>query len=80
MLWLVQGALGFLLFQHADQLVDSQVFRLSSGTAGFVALSLLIVAFVLYRHALYSPRTNPTPQGHPEWGPVFCTWFCFASV
>lgn len=47
--WLVQGALGVLLFMHADQLVDSPAFRLSSGSAGFVLLSTLIVAFIIYR-------------------------------
>ena len=45
----MQGALGVLLFLHAEQLVESPAFRLSSGSAGFVLLSSLIVAFIIYR-------------------------------
>ena len=48
-LWLLQGLLGWLLFSQAHQLVHSPVFRLGSGTAGFVMLSTLIVAFIIYR-------------------------------
>ena len=50
-LWLLQGALGWMLFSQAHRLVDSPVFRLGSGTAGFVLLSTLIVAFIIYRSA-----------------------------
>jgi hypothetical protein len=50
-LWLLQGALGWLLFSQAHRLVESPVFRLGSGTAGFVLLSTLIVAFIIYRCA-----------------------------
>lgn len=57
-LWLVQGAAGVLLFWYADLLVDSQAFRLSSGTAGFVLLSTLIIAFVIYRRASSSMRAS----------------------
>ena len=48
-LWLLQGLLGWLLFSQAHLLVESPVFRLGSGTAGFVLLSTLIVAFIIYR-------------------------------
>ncbi len=48
-LWLLQGLLGWLLFSQAHHLVHSSVFRLGSGTAGFVMLSTLIVAFIIYR-------------------------------
>jgi len=48
-LWLLQGLLGWLLFSQAHHLVHSPVFRLGSGTAGFVMLSTLIIAFIIYR-------------------------------
>ena len=60
--WLVQGALGVLLFWHADLLVDSPAFRLSSGTAGFVLLSTLIITFVIYRRAFGMQVKGPRAQ------------------
>lgn len=46
---LARGVLGAFLFLQADTLVNSIYFRLSTGTGGFVLLSLLILAFVIYR-------------------------------
>ncbi len=47
-----RGVLGAFLFLKADALVNSIYFRLSTGTGGFVLLSFLILAFVIYRWAL----------------------------
>lgn len=44
-----RGVLGTFLFLQADTLVNSIYFRLSTGTGGFVLLSFLILAFVIYR-------------------------------
>lgn len=37
------------MFLQAETLVQSMVFRLGTGTGGFVLLSAVILAFVLYR-------------------------------
>ncbi len=44
-----RGVLGAFLFLQADALVHSIYFRLSTGTGGFVLLSLLILTFIIYR-------------------------------
>ncbi|KFM26741.1 hypothetical protein F751_2718 [Auxenochlorella protothecoides] len=46
---LAAAALGALLFWHAPSLALSTPFRLTTGSLGFVALSALILLFVLYR-------------------------------
>ena len=63
-LWLVQGALGWLLFSQAGTLVHSPVFRLGSGTAGFMLLSTLIVGFIIYRCV--------QSVGYRVWGCLCC--------
>lgn len=52
---LAAAALGALLFWHAPSLALSTPFRLTTGSLGFVALSALILLFVLYRSEGWAP-------------------------
>lgn len=44
-----QVAMGAFLFLRAGTLVESMAFRLGTGTGGFVLLSAVILAFIIYR-------------------------------
>jgi len=49
----VQALVGAFLFLRAETLVNSMAFRLGTGTGGFVLLSAIILAFVVYRSAAH---------------------------
>ena len=68
-----QTLLGAALYWWAGPLSHSMPFRLSAGSLGFMALSVLILIFVLSRCDAFPAlsRSSPRPVSWPCWSFVF---------